>query len=108
MYARASAMTPPPTKILGLVICLSRACSSRSRTRGWAAQKLPLATAQAAPVPGEGGGGEQVGGGDEAPIVGHQASTSRSASSRRTRLTTKYAHSSAKAATFTSTGTRMD
>src|SRR5512132_2262096 len=66
-----------------------------------------LAPGQRSPVEGEHDGGEAVGGGHEAPVVGHQASASSRRRRMRTPLPTKYTYRSMKAATSPRTERRL-
>src|SRR5947208_15124378 len=101
MYVSATAMTAPPTTNFALMtVPSSRDRRSRARRGGpglvarrpapeLARHQLTLSTEEPPPVAAEDERREPVGGEDERPVVGHQAKTSSSCRSRRTRLAVK-------------------
>src|SRR5881296_1942237 len=102
MYVSATAMTAPPTTNFALMTVPSSSRDRRPRARrsgpGLVARRptpalerhqLTLSTEEPPPVAAEDERREPVGGEDERPVVGHQAKTSSSCRSRRTRLAVK-------------------
>src|SRR5437870_7484014 len=103
MYVSARAMTAPPTTNFALMTVPSSSRDRRSRTRrggpGLVAgrpapalerHQLTLQAEEPPPVAAEDERREPVGGEDERPVGGHQAKTSSSCRSRRTRLAVKW------------------
>src|SRR2546422_967957 len=102
MYVSARAMTAPPTTNFALMTVLSSSRDRRPRARRGGpglVTRLPPPALGRRPLTREAGGPpprgasaerrEPVGGEDEGPVVGHQAKTSSSCRSRRTRLAVK-------------------
>src|SRR3989454_12437578 len=102
MYGGGMAMTAPPTTTFALMRVPSSSGDGRPRARrggpglvagrpapALARHQLTLSTEEPPPVAAEDERREPVGGEDERPVVGHQAKTSSSCRSRRTRLAVK-------------------
>src|SRR2546425_7785933 len=102
MSVSATAMTAPPRTTFALMTVRSSSRDGRPRARrggrGLVARRptpalerhqLTLQAEEPPPVTAEDQRREPVGGEDEGPVVGHQAKTSSSCRSRRTRLDVK-------------------
>src|SRR3989442_15586950 len=102
MYGGGRGMRAPPTTNFALMTVPSSSGDRRSGARrggpglvagrpapALARPQLTLSTEEPPPVAAEDERREPVGGEDERPVVGHQAKTSSSCRSRRTRLAVK-------------------